>query len=320
MWAFFTAEFPGLPVIFKAGFFAFLEVAVITSAVRARRSMRERGSAGIDGRAVWVITGISALLATLEASTIGMAVLRMAAPLVAALLWERGMAVERERATGRARIAWKVTPARLMVKLGLADPTDRDASDVAVHRYLTRVALAANTVRDLPGDAKDRTRRRAMKRLRKAMDQAVEYAELSSEPARLAALMDQLRLLYNTAGLARVTLASPWEAVSHRPRPALPSAPVPPDDDPDRLQLPVEHDALAADRAALAALATLATKRDKIRYAFAELGTHEDVPGAVEWLAARGVVVSRGDAYAVRTADQDKARASTLRAVPNQRA
>jgi len=113
-------------------------------------------------------------------------------------------------------------------------------------------------------------------------------------------------------------------AIGDRPRTPITSTPgraalppVPPEDDPGRLPVPVEDEHLSADRAALDALSS---KRDKVRHAFAVLGSYEDVPAAVEWLAARGVVVSRGDAYAVRTADQDKARAATLRAVPNQRA
>src|SRR5690606_39242849 len=81
-------------------FFAFIEVAVGTSAVRARRSMREKYSAGIDGIAVWALATLTAVLSALDAASHAEAVFRLAAPLVAAWLWERGMALERRRITG----------------------------------------------------------------------------------------------------------------------------------------------------------------------------------------------------------------------------
>ncbi|MGW4476973.1 hypothetical protein ACWENQ_45595 [Nonomuraea sp. NPDC004354] len=220
MWEFFANEFPELVWPLRVLFFAFIEVAVITSAIRARRSMRENFKPGLDGIAVWGFTCLSAVLAAIEAPTFQAKVLRFAAPIAAAWLWERGMAIERARLTGRSRIAWKVTPERLLVKLGLADPTDRDASEVAVHRYITRVALAANALRELPaapaGGSKDpqaRARSRALKRLHKARDEAVEYAQLGNDPDVLDKLMGQLRLIYNTPALATVELSPPWELV-----------------------------------------------------------------------------------------------------------
>lgn len=116
-----------------------------------------------------------------------------------------------------------------------------------------------------------------------------------------------------------VTQAAMDEAVGDRPRtpltaPARPAIAAPvsgPDDEPDGIPVP-DGDEYAADRATLD---TLATKRDKIRHGFAVLGSYEDVPGVVAWLAARGVEVSRGDAYAVRKASQETIRTATLHAV-----
>jgi hypothetical protein len=119
-----------------------------------------------------------------------------------------------------------------------------------------------------------------------------------------------------------VTQAAMDDATGDRPRTPLAATPVrpalqaPPDDDPDRLPVPVEHDGLEHDRATLA---TLPSNRDRVRHAFAVTGSY-DVPAALAWLAARGVEVSRGDAYAVRKAEQEKTRTATLRAVPQNRA
>src|SRR5690606_18567180 len=108
-----------------------------------------RPSAGIDGTAVWVLTCLTAILSSLEAESPPEFIFRLAAPLVAAWLWERGMAIERQRITGRARINWRFTPERVMVRLGLAEANDRTASEVDAHRRLTRVALAAKHARAL---------------------------------------------------------------------------------------------------------------------------------------------------------------------------
>src|SRR5690606_7222516 len=119
MWRF-SGDVLGFDGPLRLLLFAFIEVAVITSAVRARRNMRENYSAGIDGVAVWALTSLSAVLSSLDARSPAEALFRLAAPLVAAWLWERGMAIERHRITGTKRINWRITPERILVRLGLA--------------------------------------------------------------------------------------------------------------------------------------------------------------------------------------------------------
>ncbi|MFD2351484.1 hypothetical protein ACFSTC_22500 [Nonomuraea ferruginea] len=148
MWRF-SGDVLGLDGPLRLLLFAFIEVAIITSAVRARRNMRENFSAGIDGIAVWALTCLTAVLSSMDASSFPEAVFRLAAPLVAAWLWERGMAIERHRIRGTGRINWRLTPERLLVRLGLAEVSDRTASEVDAHRRLTRVALAAKRAKAL---------------------------------------------------------------------------------------------------------------------------------------------------------------------------
>ncbi|WP_182884783.1 hypothetical protein [Microbispora sp. H10885] len=225
MWRF-SGDVLGFDGPLRLLLFAFIEVAVITSAVRARRNMRENYSAGIDGVAVWALTCLSAVLSSMDARSVAEAVFRLAAPLVAAWLWERGMAIERVRITGRGRINWRLTPERILVRVGLAEVSDRTASEVDAHRRLTRVALAAKRVRALrEAGAPDRKMRAAMARLDKAMDQAVEYTGLAVDEKRQEALLSQIGALYNTSALIDLAPPVPWGPEPEPPAPvALPAA------------------------------------------------------------------------------------------------
>ncbi|GAA4190533.1 hypothetical protein GCM10022252_28970 [Streptosporangium oxazolinicum] len=243
MWRF-SGDVLGFDGPLRLLLFAFIEVAVITSAVRARRNMRENFSAGIDGVAVWALTGLTAVLSSMDARSAAEAIFRLAAPLVAAWLWERGMAIERHRITGRSRINWRITPERALVRVGLAEVSDRTASEVDAHRRLTRVALAAKRARALRASgASDRKMRAALSKLDRAMDRAVEHSGLAVDSARQEALLSQIGALYNTSALIDLTPPVPWAPEAEEPpaRPAVaagPSALRPPiDDDDDELQV-----------------------------------------------------------------------------------
>lgn len=121
------------------------------------------------------------------------------------------MAVERRRATGR-RVHWRITPERVLVRLGLAEPTDRTASEVDAHRRLSRLGQAAKRVRALRASkAWEWRQHRARRRLDAAMGAAVEHAGLASDPMQQEALMAQLGALYHAAALADLTPAAPWD-------------------------------------------------------------------------------------------------------------
>ncbi|MEU3168319.1 hypothetical protein [Streptosporangium sp. NPDC006930] len=242
MWRF-SGDVLGFDGPLRLLLFAFIEVAVITSAVRARRNMRENFSAGIDGVAVWALTGLTAVLSSMDARSVAEAVFRLAAPLVAAWLWERGMAIERHRITGRSRINWRITPERALVRVGLAEVSDRTASEVDAHRRLTRVALAAKRARALRASgASDRKMRVALTKLDRAMDRAVEHSGLAVDSARQEALLSQIGALYNTSALIDLTPPVPWAPAPEEPpaRPAVaagPSSRLGDDDDDDELQV-----------------------------------------------------------------------------------
>ena len=118
---------------------------------------------------------------------------------------------------GTGRINWRLTPERLLVRLGLAEVSDRTASEVDAHRRLTRVALAAKRAKALrEGGASERKMRAALAKLDKAMDQAVEHTGLAVDAARQEALLAQIAALYNTSALID---ADPARARGSRGRP-----------------------------------------------------------------------------------------------------
>lgn len=207
MWMF-AGEVLGLSGPLRLLLFAFIEAAVVTSAVRARRAMRENFSAGIDGMAVWALTSLSAVLSALHAASVPEFLFRLAAPLVAAWLWERGMAIERVKLTGRSRIHWRVTPERIMVRLGLAEAKDRSAGDVDTHRRLAKVALAADRVRDAdPGTWRYRYAVGILKRRGRA---AIEHTSLASNPVQRLELLDHIGMLRGIEELPVVEPPSVW--------------------------------------------------------------------------------------------------------------
>ncbi|RMI30638.1 hypothetical protein [Nocardia stercoris] len=213
MWVFFGRSLH-LTLSLRIMFFAFLEIMVLTSALRARAAQQDGGSAGADGIAMWVLTCLSAVLAATDADDIGTVAIRLTAPLVAAWGWERSMALERRRSGKRDGVHWRITPERILIRLGLADPTDRTASQVATARRLVDVALAADHARTLRATGVGGRRMEgAVRKLRKSMRRAVEDGGLvDNERAPREVLLDNLRVLSGATALLDLELADPWIA------------------------------------------------------------------------------------------------------------
>lgn len=201
-----------MPVPLQLLCFAFIELMVVASAMRARRSQIDTGSAGVDGIAMWVLTILSGVLAASHATgDIGLLVLRLAAPLVAAWGWERSMALERRQITGAAGgMNWRISPRRLMVRWGLADPTDRTAGEVAVERRLEDLARAADAVRIARDTDSGRGQRRAMQKLHRAIDKATADGVVLGQPEIRARLADHLEGRFSAYSLPDYRPATNW--------------------------------------------------------------------------------------------------------------
>jgi hypothetical protein len=217
MWRF-AEDVLHLPFFLRVLLFAFIEVAIVTSAVRARRNMRENFSAGVDGMAVWALTVLTAVLSSMDARSLPEAVFRLAAPLVAAWLWERGMAIERHRIRGTGRINWRLTPERVLVRFGLAEAKDRTASEVDIHRKLTRVALAGKRVHQLrQANARPRKLASALALRDRRLDEAVEHTDLATNPATRVRLLDIATTLGGGDSITEIlaTAPAPWQDLDH---------------------------------------------------------------------------------------------------------
>lgn len=211
----------------------FLEIALMVSAIRARRNLRESGTVGLDGAAVWAMAALSAVLSASDAHGLGRGV-RFAAPLVAAWLWERGMASDRRAARPvlqREAVAWRWTRARMAVRFGLADPAQRETTDVDRARRLARLTrarlrlaiLETSTVPVAVAWLTVRPVRRAVAawRLQRHALAAVEHLHLGTDPTVTATITTTVAAVVGMRDATtpgRLALSDPW-AGQDGPRP-----------------------------------------------------------------------------------------------------
>ncbi|HEY3503393.1 MAG TPA: hypothetical protein VGN37_11505 [Actinocatenispora sp.] len=222
MWSLFTNVLK-LPLWARLALFAFLSLATLTSALRARRNLRRAPyRAGVDGVAVWVLAGLSAALSALDSHSLPEVAVRLAAPLVAAWLWERGLASARKQDgdVPVRRIRWRISVERIAVVLRLADSTDRTAGEVDKQRWLGIVARAAVRLDALQQNKAMKWRiNRARRRLRRLTVKASQRMGLASNAALRVQLREYLAVLYQVeAQTSRDAVAglSPW-SVTTRP-------------------------------------------------------------------------------------------------------
>lgn len=119
----------------------FVEVAVLASGQRARANVRATGSTGVDGIALWALVALSVAAALTQAQSLTGAMVKAAAPVVAAWMWERGLAPERRaHRTARRAVHWRIGVRRIAVALRLAEPEETDLAVRARARRLGRIA------------------------------------------------------------------------------------------------------------------------------------------------------------------------------------
>jgi len=324
MWAFFAAYVPTIPVLVRIPIFAFLELATLAEALRARDNMREFGSSGIDGLAMWVATGTSAFLASLASSSIAEALFRLAPPLVAAWLWERALVTERRLRADRGKgeeITSRISAKRILVRLGLAEPAGQTLGEAAAQRRIMVLALAADAVAALDDagvSPEDRAYRRGERRLRTALRQAVEQADLAGSRERQQELVAQLRILRSPRDLVTLDAESPWSELAGPPRKPRPPRRPRQDrqrdrrDDRERDPDPGAGNALSQ----LAGSVAQAVRQQDVAAAHELLADRDDYAALVGWLGANpgwGVkrVMAAVALYAVPGAMTSPAQAAT---------
>ncbi|WP_433329859.1 hypothetical protein [Spirillospora sp. CA-294931] len=211
----------GVAVPLRIATFAFLEIAVVQSARRAKRAMQEPPfSAGVDGIAMWVFTGLSVLLSVAHEATatdpnLVVILIRLTAPPVAAWNWKRNMALEQRRhrreRRDNNRIHWRISLERVAVRFGLAEPTERTPGQVDEHRRITRLVGAAIRLRTYRRRRVLKWRRRlAARRLDRAMAEVLEHTDYARSQTLQEALMVELGAMVHTGGLADLNPPAPW--------------------------------------------------------------------------------------------------------------
>jgi hypothetical protein len=218
MWMFFR-DVLDFHVALRIVSFAVLEIAALTCGLRARRNVADPaiGEAGIDGAAVWAIAALSAVFSALDSHSVAEVPARLAFPLLAAWLWERGLSIERRKNTGR-KVHMRITTDRILVRLGIAEPTDRTAFEVDAHRRLTAVAKAAMRLRARRAAGSWKWRQNfARLSLERAVQRAVEHSGLATNPERQAALVAQIGALVNASELAALDARAPWTPALRAP-------------------------------------------------------------------------------------------------------
>jgi hypothetical protein len=225
--------------------FALFEISVLACAVTARHrrlaSLRryrnthpgmpvdpaERHSGGVAGVAVWVFAALSGLFSASHEVVMWGQGVRFVAPLMAAFLFELLVSTEVMDAQGRRRrVNIRFTPERILVALGLADPTDRTAGDVARDKEIARLAtLRVRAQEAEPGDKGNRAR----KAYRRQLERCNERYSLATDARLMAQLQRSLALLYgalDSTTADAVAAANPWSRDT-RQRAAAPSQPGP---------------------------------------------------------------------------------------------
>lgn len=192
MWHFFSRTMH-LPVWIQTILFAFMEISVLASALRARANVARDGNAGADGLAVWVLTCASGLMSASEASSFQEALVRLGAPLVAAWLWERSMVPERRaqraaKGTAETAVRWLFSVKRIAVRLGLATALGADLETEDANRRIDRFVRADNRaqragfiLRRHAGRRRDRAHAKLMEQARMQADPRALYAHLGRQ-------------------------------------------------------------------------------------------------------------------------------------------
>jgi hypothetical protein len=242
MWKFFGDVLHITNPVGRTALFAFFEIAMLASAFRSRRFRLDRAAKrdvdpddpdpriDVDGIAVWVLATLSGLFASADEPTVTGKLVRIVAPLLAAWMWERGLAGELMQFTRSAKhINWALTPERILVWLGAADPSGRQIGEVARKRRVAKFSRTAYRLQIMKEDAAFKWRIGWVRwRLRRLTESANEHLNLATDRALLGEVRAQLALLYGVEdGTSRKAVADlhplePAEQLAIADRPFAP--------------------------------------------------------------------------------------------------
>ena len=197
----------------RAAMFAAAELALFATALLARQNLNSpRGTPGLPGVLVWVITGVQAIPAFAESGPVGGTVRAFVGPIMAAMLWHQAMGIElrlhmpEAASHGVLASIGREVRERLLSRIGIAE-RNRDAAQITRDRATARaVALATRLAERTPKRRANRRGRRIARRL----SVAIARAAVGTDPQQRHALLLQLAARRHATALATVNLPSPW--------------------------------------------------------------------------------------------------------------
>jgi hypothetical protein len=200
-----------------------LEGTIVVCGIRARANVLESGETGVDGVGLWVAVGASSVISATEAALAAPSgtpggqqfvtvLVRLAAPIVAGWLWERGLAPERRAARGERPGILATYLTRLRTNL-LSWAGDADADEISRRRAAARASRLSEKLRGTNENALTRRQRWVLRRLRKAL--RASRAAHSAEDRRY--LLEDIAASQHALALAQVETPSPWDR--HPPSP-----------------------------------------------------------------------------------------------------
>ncbi|MBU7598924.1 hypothetical protein JGS22_015210 [Streptomyces sp. P38-E01] len=213
-WAFARDYLDMVSTTERTALFAVAELALVSTALMARKNLAVQGTPGFPGTLVWLITTVQVVPAYAESGLVGGSVRAFFGPIMAAVLWHLAMGIEVRIRTGTASRGLLTTLGRearerLLSRLGVAN-RDRDAAQITRDRATARaVDLATRLAEQSPRQRQSRRGRRTARKL----SAAIGRAGAGTHPAQRAALLNQLAARRHALALVTVPLPSPWSPV-----------------------------------------------------------------------------------------------------------
>ncbi|MFE9764750.1 hypothetical protein ACFYPC_09505 [Streptomyces sp. NPDC005808] len=195
-----------------------LEGTIVVCGIRARANVLESGDTGVDGLGLWVAVGASSLISATEAAVAAPAgtpagetfvtvLVRLAAPVVAGWLWERGLAPERRAARGETRLGIVATYIKRLRTNLLSWAGDADADEISRRRAAARASRLSEKLRGADENALTRRQRWTLRRLRKAL----RTSRAAHNAGDRRYLLADIAASRHALDLAHVATPSPWE-------------------------------------------------------------------------------------------------------------
>ncbi|MET9360111.1 hypothetical protein ABZX93_04265 [Streptomyces sp. NPDC006632] len=319
----------------RAFMFAIAELALFATALMARQNLNgPRQAPGLPGVLVWVVTAGQLIPAYAVFGPVGGTVRALIGPVMAAMLWHLAMGIELRHRTPDAAshsltaVLLRQARERLLARLGIADQ-DADAARLIRERALSEAVALILSAETITGKKRGKWRAR---RLTGRLHQALERADVDSDPRQDELLLRKLATRQQALGLASLTLPPRWQipvsspshnAEHHPPDADMPgqtgatarSHTAPRDEDAARPHPPVPDNASTEPSATATAPAPETTTATVVAPHEAKPkngGRRTTVPDTVLWATARAIGAELGSVPRTHLEDAVRAQKYTI--------